>query len=75
MQVWRVAYRALKERAEGSGEEVMDDTLELEIFGIALDGIERQNSREKKIAALRCFVRGVERLKPLESDREILEMP
>jgi hypothetical protein len=70
-----MAYRALKERAEGSGEAVMDDTLELEILGTALDIIERQNSREKKIAALRSFVRGMDGLLPLQSDREILEMP
>lgn len=44
------------------------DEGELEILGKVVDAIDRQKTREQKIAALRCFTRGLEGKEVLDSD-------
>lgn len=51
-----------------------DDNLSLEIYGILLDAVEALPAREQKLAALRCFGRGLRGQDVLEGNREILKV-
>lgn len=48
---------------------------DLEILNDVIDSIERQPDRVRKIATLRCFVRGLHGQEVLTTDQVLLDLP
>jgi hypothetical protein len=49
------------------------DELDLKVYGIVVDSMEKLSTREQKIAALRCYCRGLQGLPVIASDYAMLE--